>query len=146
MFQFISRQTRDSHMSQLYDPNFSGDASSCGEAFCGLQENRTRRPKLKTKGCTNPGRQASVTTIFLGWCPNICEFSVRILLHAVFWGPEILNLRLLIWKKNLHASIRRLPLRVTPLPLHCSPSPCHPTLHCLRRRRLHYTNRPLNRM
>lgn len=52
-------------------------ASRCTKAFRGSQEDRTRRHKLKTEGCTNFGRQISVTTKILyfgGIVPNICEF------------------------------------------------------------------------
>ena len=77
--------------------------------------------------------------------PNIYEFSVRELLRAGVLGPRNSEFGSMYLEKCLHTSIRRLPLRVTPLPLHCSPSPCHPTLHCLRRRRCHYANQQINR-
>lgn len=69
----------DSHVSQLYDQNFSGDASRCTKAFRGSHENRTWRPKHKTEGCTNLGRRVIVTTnilyfFFGGGGAQICEF------------------------------------------------------------------------
>ena len=145
---FIAKH-ETSHVSQLHDPNFSGDASSRSEVFRGLHEARTRRPKLKTQGCTNLGRQVTDTKNSFFWGggvePNIYEFSVRELLRAGVLGPRNSEFGSMYLEKCLHTSIRRIPLRVTPLPLHCSPSPCHPTLHCLRRRRCHYANQQINR-
>jgi hypothetical protein len=92
---FLFRQTRDSHVSQFYDQNFSGDVSRCTKALRGSHENRTRRPKLKTEGCTNLWRQVIVKTknLFLrgGFEPKFVRFSVRELLHSgVLGGPEII--------------------------------------------------------
>ena len=101
---------------------------------------------LRHRGVQNLGRHVTVTTIlFLRVVPNIREFSVWKLLHAGVLGPRNSKFASTYLEKCLHTSVRRPPLRVTPLPLHYSPSSCHPTLHCHRRRRRRYANEQTNR-
>jgi len=89
---FLYRQTRDSHVIQFYDQNFSGDASRCTKALRGSHENRTQRPKLKTEGCTNLRRQVIVKTknLFLRGVlkPNLWDFQYGNCFIRVFWGPR----------------------------------------------------------
>ena len=74
---------------------FSQYAVSVAQTAVHKEESKIGRPVEKilrrSQGCTNPGRQVSVTITFCTVMPKICGSSVWNLLHVTILAPRILR-------------------------------------------------------